>query len=76
MRRTKFTINGPKVSEMRDERGWSMTQFAAEVGVSYGYMWRLERGERQPSPSVRKRITDALGVPLAAIVAGEPAEVA
>jgi DNA-binding transcriptional regulator YiaG len=52
MRRTKFTINGPKVSEMRDERGWSMTQFAAEVGVSYGY------------------------VPLAAIVAGEPVEVA
>lgn len=69
MRRTRFAVDGQKIADLRDERGWSSTRFAEKVGISLAFMRRIELGQRQPSPAVRKRITEVLEVPLQAITA-------
>ena len=73
MRRTIHAIDGEKLRNIRDEQGYSARQFALKVGISEGYLNKLENGHQQPSPSVRKRITDVLRVKLAAIAAEKPA---
>ena len=67
MRRTGYTVEGQRIVDLREERGWNATRLAEKVGISLAFMRRIELGERQPSPAVRKRITEALGVPLKAI---------
>ena len=64
MRRTIFVIDGTKVRQIRDRQGLTARQLAKRVGISEAYMGRLEKNERQPSPAVRKALTDALCVPL------------
>lgn len=67
MRRTRFPVDGQKIADLRDERGWSSTLFAQKVGITLGFMRRIELGTGQPSPAVRKKITDVLNVDLRAI---------
>ena len=35
---------GRRLAELRAERGWTQEQFAERLGVSAGYLGRLERG--------------------------------
>lgn len=35
---------GRRVAELRAERGWTQEQFAVRLGVTAGYVGRLERG--------------------------------
>lgn len=67
MRHTFHPIDGRKVARLRDLQGYTATSFAAKVGISGAYMRRLESGERNPSPEVRNRIAEHLGVSLADI---------
>ena len=69
MRRTIHTIDGAKLRSKRDEMGFSARQLATKVDISETHMGRIEMNQRQPSPMVRKRITDALGIELADIAA-------
>ncbi len=69
--RTRFPVAGHKIADLRDERGWNATRFAEKVGISVAFMRRIELGHRQPSPAVRKRITDVLEVPMQAILADD-----
>ena len=39
---------------------WSLTSLAAEVGVSRGYLIRIQNGTRAPSSTVAMRLVDAL----------------
>lgn len=41
-------------------RNMSQNSFAQKIGVSSGYMSQILCGERNPSPTVRERILDAL----------------
>lgn len=62
MRHSVFLFDGKKVERLRDEAGYTAASFAAHLGVNGAYMRRLERNERKPSPAMRNRIADALGV--------------
>lgn len=64
MRRTIHAIDGEKLRRIRDEQGFSSRQLALKVGMDPGYLHRIEKGTQQPSPSMRKQITDALGIKL------------
>jgi transcriptional regulator with XRE-family HTH domain len=66
-----LVVDGDAVRKLRDRAGWSTRAFAAIVGISEAFMGRIESGERQPSPAVRKRMAEALGVEVDAI-AGYP----
>jgi transcriptional regulator with XRE-family HTH domain len=65
--RTGITVNGFAVRALRDALGYDIPTFAKAVGVSVPFMSRIERNLRQPSPMVRARMVEVLGVPLNAI---------
>jgi transcriptional regulator with XRE-family HTH domain len=49
---------------MRDRAGYTLTRFAAELGVNVTYLSRIERGLQQPGIVLRNRIAAKLGVDL------------
>ncbi len=58
---------GPRLRELRKERGISARALAAELGISPSAISQIERGVLRPSVSRLIAITDALGVPLASV---------
>jgi transcriptional regulator with XRE-family HTH domain len=42
--------------------GWKINDLAAVVGLSRWTLWRFETGLRQPTPTTRRALSDALGV--------------
>ena len=52
------------IRERAREKGLSLKDLAAMVGVSYGYMTQAARGQRSMSPSVQSRVESALGGPV------------
>ncbi len=55
-------VDGPKIRIMRDRAGFSLRQFAREVRADPTHLSRIERGTGSPSPSLRNRIAERLGV--------------
>jgi transcriptional regulator with XRE-family HTH domain len=55
---------GDHIRRFREERGLSLSQLAAEAGVSKGYVWNLENTQdaRRPSADTLYAIAKALGV--------------
>lgn len=60
-------IHGPAVRVIRERTGIKHGIFAVTCEISPGFLTNIEKGIKQPSPSVAKRIADELGVPLDAI---------
>jgi transcriptional regulator with XRE-family HTH domain len=61
MSKESIPTNGPEIRKRRRLAGWNPTPFATQVGISPGYLSRLETGKRKASPATLKRIADALG---------------
>ena len=55
-------IDGPLLRRLREERGYSLTNFAKKVHISKSYLSKLEREERSPSPETWMALADALEV--------------
>ncbi|MDI5973364.1 helix-turn-helix transcriptional regulator [Streptomyces sp. SL13] len=53
---------GARLKQLRVERGLSQGALAGD-GMSAGYLSRLERGQRQPTPRAVAHLTARLGVP-------------
>ena len=64
-----LTAFGAAVRALRRDRGWSQEEFADRVGLHRTYMGDVERGERNLGLVNVRRIADALGVPLSALMA-------
>lgn len=64
-------VNGAAIKALREAYGWKPSKFAIAVGISHGFLTNIEKGERNPSAEVARKIADAIGgpgvVPLAAI---------
>lgn len=56
------------ILKYRMERGLSQMQLGKKSGVSQGYISDLERGEKQPTVSVAKKIATALGVSITVLL--------
>lgn len=69
-----MTANGAAIEALRKSLGWSGVKFAAAVGISHPHLFNIERGKRQASPPVLRKIADVLGVPLAAVTSTRPVE--
>lgn len=62
-RRANPEIDGPKLREMRQLMGLTVTEVAAKVGITQGYLSGIELETRLGvSPAVFVRICDAMGV--------------
>jgi transcriptional regulator with XRE-family HTH domain len=53
---------GAALRRAREERGWKMREFAAEIGRDPGVLSRWETGERTPRPEQVAQILTALGI--------------
>jgi transcriptional regulator with XRE-family HTH domain len=52
--------SGPQIRRRREESGCGLTEFANSIGISASYLSRIERDQANPSPSVLRRIAEAL----------------
>lgn len=51
-----------KIRELRQGRGWSQNELAAEANIHKNYIGGIERAERNPSLGHIAKIADALSV--------------
>jgi len=56
---------GTAISTRRRELGWTQEDLSGRCDVTPGYVARIERGERLPSPILLDRIGRALGLRVA-----------
>ena len=68
MAKVSIPTDGAAIKHHRQMAGWNSTPFATKVGITVGYLSRLEGGTRQASPAMLKRIADELGVPMATLM--------
>jgi transcriptional regulator with XRE-family HTH domain len=61
---------GSRVREKRERLHLSQEAFADRVGLDRTYVSGIERGRRNPTLATMKRIAEALGVSLEALVKG------
>ena len=59
-----------RLRELRNRRGWSLGQLAAETGLSKGMLSKIENGQSAPSLSTLARLATALDAPLTAFFRG------
>lgn len=70
MARSSIPTDGPKIRYHRQMAGWNLAPFARHVGISPGYLSKLERGTDVP-PATLKKIADALGLTVPDLVRHE-----
>ena len=58
---------GRRIKTLRKESGLTQEDLAFEVGVNRSYMGFIERGERNPSLAMLKKIAKALKVSLSVL---------
>ena len=63
--KVSIPTDGKAIRRLRQLGGHNSTPFAKEVGITVGYLSRLERGDRQASPAVLGRIARKLHVTVA-----------
>ncbi len=61
-------LNRAALAAIRERTGYSQAQLAARAGVDRTLVFRLERGDRNASPTVIRKLADALDVPLHALL--------
>lgn len=60
---------GGAIRRCRQERGWSQEQLAFTAEVDMSYLGRVERGDNAAALLTLKRIADALGITMTALMA-------
>lgn len=68
---TRMT-HGPAIKAIREALGKRQEAVATACEIHSGYLSNIEKGAKQPSPAIARRIADELGVPLAAITYSVP----
>ncbi|GGR29023.1 helix-turn-helix domain-containing protein [Agromyces mediolanus] len=53
---------GPRLKQLRQDRGWVLSRLAAETGLSEAFLSRIETGARTPSLGTIIAVARALGV--------------
>ncbi|MCB0165002.1 MAG: helix-turn-helix transcriptional regulator [Anaerolineae bacterium] len=59
---TPYKPIGPRVRELRQKKGWSLTKLANEAGISRSYLAQIEYGESTPTQEKIQQLANALGV--------------
>lgn len=71
MPKVSIATDGAAIRRHRQLAGWNSTPFANHIGITVGYLSRLEGGHRHASAAMLKRIADALNVPIVDLVAAK-----
>lgn len=52
---------GEKLKELREQRGLTLGELAKAASATSSFLGRIERGERDPSATVLRRLAEPLG---------------
>lgn len=63
-------VDGKKIRQLREERGWTPAQFASMCELSTNNLTRIENGEGNTSTGKVRSMADALGVHPAELITG------
>lgn len=66
---------GKRLTELREERGWTQKQLAEKAGVSVAFLSEIENGKRNLSSGKLLHLADELGASLDYLMRGEHAPV-
>lgn len=71
-----MNLNRDALRTIRERSGFTKASLATAAGVDRSLVHRLENGERSATPTVLRKLADALQCPLHALIgpAEEPAE--
>ncbi len=61
-------LNREALTVIRERTGYSKAKLAELAGVDRTLVHRLENGERRATPTVMRKLADALGCPLGALM--------
>lgn len=61
---------GRQVRALRKQKGWTIAQFSAEVGVSEGMLSKVENGQVSPSLSMLQTLAHTFSVPFTMLFQG------
>lgn len=62
---------GPRIRELRTQRGLSLREVASRIGISASALSQMETGKRTPSVPRLHQIINVLGAPLSAVFGEE-----
>lgn len=62
---------GDRLERIRTDVGMSQTSLAKRAGTSQSAISQMERGDRKPSFSMLRKLTEALGVSVAHLLGGD-----
>ncbi len=65
-------INVVALRTIRELSGLSQAELSRRSGINQGYISTIESGKKAPRPGTVRRFADALGVPVGALVGGDP----
>jgi transcriptional regulator with XRE-family HTH domain len=63
---------GPRIRQLRESRGWSLTELANRAGISRSYLTQIEHGESFPTHEKILKLADALGALPSELLDDEP----
>lgn len=70
----KMKVHGQRIRELREERGYSLVDFALKAGISVSYLSEIERGAKKPSLRTLDKIASSLNVPKSQLIEAVSAE--
>lgn len=56
------TVSGGKIREVRELRGMSVAQLAEAAGITAGFLYKIENGNKEPGRQTAGAIARALGL--------------
>lgn len=54
-------MNGAKIKEARNKKGWTQEQFSEMLGINRSYLSELENGHHDPGMTLLKKMAGFLG---------------
>lgn len=70
-------VNPESLRALRSRSGWTVTKFAAALGIKHSHISNIEAGRRKASPELIRRMAEVLDVPVMALISNRtPEEVA
>ena len=67
----RMQVNGEVLRTIREQSGYSLSECARQADVSKAMLSEVERGIKNPSPPLVKRLAAALGVSIADLLETE-----
>jgi len=62
---------GDRVRNLRQLKGWSLTELSERAGISRSYLFQIEQGNSSPTQAKMRAIADALDVSVSSLLGEE-----